>query len=390
MADEEERDEPPARPEPSPAGRRGRGRIRVRWWAVGPIVVVVLLAGEAGARFIGPSIPRTAGSEERMLIKADQIFDRGTSATDVVVIGSSESAGGLAPATIDAQVPGLHGVYNAALVGPTMTLTRDWVRRVVVPHLKPKVAVIGMLPLSVLDEAFVARTSGLDEQRQAIAAYRSALDQVDPGGMRGLGWELRQRSALIRYRPYLRSPTLVARGLATALRGGPEPVPDAPDPAFDWLTETDPARVEANTGSTGQIYDYLRPSAPVTADAIGARLYELFGTAGTDFTQLAALVDWLEARGVTPVIAIAPVDRAPLIGGGADLAPLDRVAAEIERWGAARGIPVNDQFTEAWDSALFHDRNHLDERGAEAWSAVVGRWLGDLCDAGDLEGCATR
>lgn len=359
-------------------GRRS-GPI-VSGWAIPLVVVAVLIVAELGARFVGPSIPRTAGTEERLFVKADQMVARGAGSTDVVVLGSSESAGGLIPSRVDAAAGGLDGVYNAALAGSEPKVMADWARRVVVPAVHPRVAVIGILPMTVQ----AIDTEGAQNPLAALDAYEAALDQVDPGGVGSWGWKARQRSDLIRYRPYLRSPSLAAKGLWAALRGDEGDAVDGPDLTMDWTTETDPAQVAANTAADGEVYDYRQPSAPVEADPIGAALYNRFGRADTDLTALQALVDGLRRQGVTPVVAIAPADRGPLVEGGADLGPLDEVVREIQAWGEREGVPVDDQFTQDWDRTLFHDRNHLAEAGAKRWSDELGAWLGELCQARQL------
>lgn len=354
-------------------------------WSVPIVIVAVLLVAELAAGIVGPDIGRTAGTEERLFVKSDQIYARGADSTDVAIFGSSETAGGLMPGVMAEQVPELPGIYNAALSGSEVSLMHEWADRIVVPRLNPEVAVIGLLPMSVLQ----IDLEGGEGPQQALEAYRVAIEQVDPGGVGNLGWLLRQRSDLIRYRPYLRSPKLAADGTWSALHGGDEVTPEelAGDATMDWTKETDPRRVARTTDPDGAVQDYRVPSIPTEADGIGAKIYTKFGEGTVDFTELDAFVDDLESAGVTPVIAIAPIDRGPLTKGGADLAPLDEVAAQIEAWGAARGIAVNDQFTEDWDPELFHDRNHLDLAGAKQWSTVVGSWLNDLCAAGDIPAC---
>ena len=170
-----------------------------------------------------------------------------------------------------------------------------------------------------------------------------------------------------------------AEGLWRAL-GNRDEEPPA-EPGLDWTTETDPDRVADATAPDGEVYDYRQPSLPIGAegDPVGTAIYTRFSEAGTDFSGLDALVDSLRSQGVTPVVAIAPVDRAPLEAAGADLSALDAVAAEVQAWGAANDVEVNDQFTQDWDPALFHDRNHLAEAGSVRWSEELGRWLTDLC-----------
>lgn len=378
------RSEPKAK-RPNPVRRLNR---RIPGWSVPVVIVGVLLAAELGARVVGPDIPRTAGTEERLFVKSDQIYRRGSGSTDVVIFGSSETAGGLIPRVMAKEVPQLPGIYNAALAGSEVSLMHEWADRIVVPQLDPEVAVIGLLPMQVMS---IDLDAGKQAQgpEQALAAYRVAIEQVDPGGLGNLGWQLRQRSDLIRYRPYLRSPELAVDGARTALDGGIEVTPEdlAGDATMDWTKETDPGRVARTTDPDGSVHDYWTQSLPVDADAIGAQLYEKFGQGTVDFDALDAFVTDLEAAGVTPVIAIAPVDRGPLEKGGADLGPLDDVARQIVAWGEERGIAVNDQFTEDWASDLFHDRNHLDRDGSQRWSTLIGTWLDDLCGSGDIPAC---
>lgn len=380
----ERRPPPKRRPSGATPSLRRFNRT-VPGWAVPLVMVSVLLVAELGARVIGPDIPRTAGTEERLFVKSDQIYRRGPNSTDVVIFGSSETAGGLLPRVMAEQVPALPGIYNAALSGSEVSLMAEWAERIVVPRLDPDVAVIGLLPMSVL----TIDLEGGEGPEQALEAYRVGIEQVDPGGVGSLGWQLRQRSDLIRYRPYLRSPGETVDGARSALTGGNEVTAEelAGDATMDWTKETDPGRVARTTDPDGAVQDYRQPSIPIEADTIGATIYTKFGEGTVDFTALGSFVDDLEAAGVTPVLAIGPVDRGPLTEGGADLGPLDDVSRQIEAWGAARGIAVDNQFTEDWSSDLFHDRNHLDLAGAKEWSKVVGAWLDDLCGAGEIPAC---
>lgn len=376
------------RPKPAAAPKRHpirRFNRRIPGWSVPIVIVGVLLVAELGARVVGPDIERKAGTEERLFIKSDQIYQRGSGSTDVAIFGSSETAGGLVPTIMAKEVPELPGVYNAALAGSSVSLMNEWANRIVVPQLDPDVAVIGLLPMQVMK----IDVTGAQGPEEALAAYRVAIEQVDPGGVGNLGWAVRQRSDLIRYRPYLRSPEQAAEGAWTALHGGIEVTPEdiAGDATMDWTKETDPGRVKRTTNDDGSVQDYWTQSLPVDADAIGGQLYKRFGEGTVDLAALDAFADDLEAAGVTPVIALAPVDRGPLEKGGADLAPLDDVSRQIEAWGEERGIAVDNQFVEDWPSDLFHDRNHLDRDGAERWSTEVGQWLGELCDAGEIPAC---
>ncbi|MFN8016559.1 MAG: hypothetical protein U0P45_00385 [Acidimicrobiales bacterium] len=373
----------PERPGPGP-GRPARRRRRARRsgpWAVAAIIVAVILLANAAAAVIGPNIPRRSGSEERAFIKADQMYRR-SGPTAVAFLGSSETAGGIVPSTVAAHAPDLDGgVYNAALAGTFLPTYRDWADEVVVPTLDPDVVVIGMLPMTVAD--IPAKEGPLAGYTKARRAYLSAIDQISGGELGRVGWEARQRSALVRYRPWLRQPQLLAKGIRNTLTGE-EPKGRPAGTGMDWSKETNPATVAANTGPDGEVFDYHQQSLPVDADPLGAAIYRAFAQGTEDLVPLERFTAHLQARGVTPVVLLLPVDRGPLAKGGADLATLDGWARDVEAWGKEHGVPVRDEFTKDWSSDLFHDRNHLDEAGAEQLSTVVGRWLQDLCDQGAI------
>ncbi len=356
----------------------------MRWWGVAIVIVAVLGAGEAAARWVGPNLPRESGSEERAFVKADQIYQRDPDTTDVVILGSSETAGGLLPAEVVAEVPQLDGGYNAALAGADLGLQEEWARRVVLRQLDPEVVVISMIPTAVLD------LSDIDFQRSTDTdgAYEAAMDQIAPGGVGSLGWDLRQRSALIRYRPWLRSPTTAWDGLVAAVTGDDDGDEPAPGPV-DWETETDPERVRAATLPDGEVLDYRTPSVPGGDNAFAVAVFNRIGALPTDVGDLEDLVATVRAAGAAPVISLAPVDRTVLTEAGADLAAFDALAAEVAAWGEANDVPVHDASGETWPPEWFHDRQHVALAGAEAWSASLGTFLADACAAGDLGDACT-
>lgn len=371
-----------ADPAPTPPSRRRRRR-RLPIWATPVIIVAVVVAAEVAAGVVGPNIPRSSGSEERAFIKADQLYSRGGS-TDVVILGSSETAGGLVPSEMAKAAPGIDGIYNAALAGTFVPTYRDWADQVVIPAVHPKVVVIGMLPMAVADIG-AKRSASYTKPRQA---YLSAFEQITGGKLGSAGWKLRQHSALIRYRPYLRQPQLLAKGVKATFAGSDDPAPPQ-GTELDWKKETDPERVKANTGPNGEVYDYRSQSLPTDADPIGAAIYQQFAKGHLDLRDLEQFVADLRDRDIEPVIVMLPVDRGPLTRGGANLHRLDEWTRATRKWADANHVPMRDEFTKDWSSDLFHDRNHLDEAGATKLSEIVGRWLQELCTNGDLHaGCA--
>lgn len=379
--------EPRGPREPRPGPPRRSAARRLGWGLVPVAVVLALLLGELGARLIGPEIPRRAGSEERAFVKADQMHARGRGSTDVLIIGSSETAGGLIPSVVAEQAPMLDGIYNGALAGSYQPVQQEWAERVAVPALDPPVVVIGLLPMAVWD----LTDKFPDPNGDAQDTYRAAFDQLDPGHLGQLGWALRENSALIRYRPYLRRPTLVLQGLGNLVGVLDDTPPKRELSPFgmDWKTETDPQVVRENTAETGEVFDYHSRSLPVTVDRTNKKIFDRIATGTIDFEPLESLVDSLRDQGTTPLLALGPIDRSVLVASGVDLAPYDDLVTEIKAWADERDLPVNDAFSATWSPDDFHDRTHLDLAGSKRWSAQVGTWLAELCRAGTLpDACA--
>ncbi|MGN6693236.1 MAG: hypothetical protein ACTHN0_03585 [Aquihabitans sp.] len=357
----------------SPGKEAKRRRPRTTFWLVPVMLIAVLAAAEGSARVIGPNIPRKSGSEERAFIKADQIFQHG-GRTDVVIFGSSETAGGLIPDDVMAEVPELQGAYNAALPGARLNLTEEWADRIVLPQLDPKIVVISMLPSAVVDFS----KAGFDPAEKTGPAYRSAFDQIDPGGLGSVGWQLRQRSALIRYRPYLRSPSKVFEGIKATLDGG-APEPQRSDDRMDWETETDPARVLQLTADDGEILDYRDASLPGGDDKLTVAAFNASAALPDDMAPLEQVIETVKASGAVPVVALAPIDRERLKASGADMASLDRQAERLAAWVEDHDVALFDSFEEEWPREWFHDRQHVAEPGARAWSKALGTWLAEQC-----------
>lgn len=342
------------------------------------MVIAVLLVAEAGARWVGPEIPREAGSEERAYVKADQMYQRGP--TDVVVLGSSETAGGLVPSTVLASAPDFDSAYNAALAGARLDLNTEWADRIVLPQLHPDVVVIGMLPTMVLDLS----DTGLAPNEQTAPAYRSAFDIIAPDGLGRFGWPLRQKSALIRYRPQFRRPGAVVKGIERAVTDAGPNEPERSDTRMDWETETDPQRILDNTAPDGDVLDYLDPSIPGGDNRFAVIAFDAAGALPVDTSDLEGLVTTIRAHGAVPVVALAPIDRVVLEADGADLTAFDALSAEIVAWGVDAGVPVLDPGDTRFAPEEFHDRQHLAAAGAQRWSGQVGTWLQQLCSRDEL------
>ncbi len=349
-----------------------------------PVAVLgCLLTAELGARWLGPNLPRHAGSEERAYLKATQMDGRGTGATDLVIVGSSDGAGGLIPDTITQEVPELPNGYNAALAGSRLAVTEAWTDQMVLPLLRPKVVVIAMSPFQILPVSDPAE----DPNREAEAAYLDAFRVISSGGVGSIRWNAMRSSALLRYRPWLRDPVLVVRGLAVATGMVDRPVGrlDGEGLGMDFKTEDDPRVIEANTAPTGEVLDYRSKTLPVDQDVLSAEILANTAVGEPDYDDLTDLVETIRRAGGVPVLTLSPVDRSVLADSGLDLGPYDRLVDDIESWGADHGVPVHDVFTVTWPKDDFHDRTHVATSGAERWSRELGSWLSELCQDGKLE-----
>jgi hypothetical protein len=352
-------------PAAADAPRSPSGRAGLPIWVVPIAVVLALLAGELVARAVGPDLPKTAGTDQESVLKADQMAARKGTRTDVAFIGASETAAGLVPSDVDAASSRFTGAYNAGLRGASPGTDAAWAERVVIPRLHPKVVVVGLLPTSLA----VLTGSGAAFQASSDSSYAAAIDTIAPRGIARLEKPAAKHFALIRYRTGLRQPTTLIEGLRVAVGGKAHAV----DPSLD------PTILQKALAPTGETIEYRDPPTFDGPDPeMGADLAKV-GRAHMSYSGLEHLLRSLRDEGVVPVLAIAPMDRKGLIASGLDFTDLDAIAAKAADVAEHLHVPVLNSFGADFASDEFHDRQHLDAAGSKRWSREVGAWLDDLC-----------
>ncbi|HEY4375776.1 MAG TPA: hypothetical protein VGM93_01405 [Acidimicrobiales bacterium] len=327
-------------------------------------VVVLLLVGEAGARVVGPHLPRTAGTEQESVIKAGDIDRRSGGPTNVIFLGSSETVAGLIPRTFDDTSRAFSSSYNAALPAGLGT-AQEWATRIVVPRLKPKVAVVGLFPIELIS------FSGGAQQYESRSddAYREAFDKIDPSGLGRLDRTLQGWSALFRYRDGLRNPGDLYDGIRSLVTGAGPRLPDNPDPGA----------TRAFVERTGENREYQASPQAIRPDPAFAKNMNDLATGTFVLKPLTDLLRSLRREGVRPVVALLPIDRTTLTAAGVDFTPLDRTDTKIQQAAAQLHVPVIDGFRQSYAPNLFHDQLHLDLTGARQWTEAVARQIDRFC-----------
>ncbi len=349
---------------------KGRATPTVRWWGVLAIVAAGLVAANLFAAAIGPDLPKLAGTDEETLVKEGDIQDQAGGRTDVVALGASETAAGIDPKALDEASSRFTGAYNAAMRGASPATNQQWANRVVGPDLQPKVAVVGLLPWTLAE----LEGDGADFQDRSDDAYAAAIDEVDPGRLGRVEQALEDHVPLFRYRHELRSPSNVLNGLRTWATGKEANV--APS--------LDPATIRRNIASSGQSLEYLaRPEVQSPDPQLGRELTKV-SNGRFDLEPLEDLLRSLQRQGIEPVLALAPTDRATLQASGLDFARIDQVAADAIAIAERLDVPVMDKFRGVYGTDQFHDKEHLNQQGAQRWSRELGAWLDELCDTGTL------
>lgn len=363
-----------------PRSRRG---LRPGWVGVLVVMAAVVLAAEGGARILEPHLPSETGSEQRAVLKAAQMRDRGH--TEIVVLGSSEAAAGIDPEVLLAEIPAFTSAYNAGLVGSHLSATDRWFRRIVEPELTPDVVIVGVLPLAILsyddvrdEEAFGTDDDGADawlrETKRTFVetsrVYEATIDRLAPGLLGEPGRWVGDRSALVRSRTHLRSPGELARAVRNLVGGDREETED----------------LMSDIGPTGQNLEYSGPGDEERIEN-EVDLYRAAMHQPLDLESLDSLVDAIRSSGAEPILALAPIDRVSLRRDGLDLDGWDAQLDELHRWAADRGVPLHDSFTVDHPEAEFHDRHHLARAGAVRWSTELGRFVDQLCEDGRLRAC---
>lgn len=326
---------PDSVPIEQPASRRTRrGRVVT---SLVVTVTVLELAVRAGAAHL-PQPQRWSTPETQF--KVNQIDTRGRA--DLAIVGSSIVDVGLDPSVLGANA------YNAALGAASIGMAADFTRAVVIPHLDPKVVVVGISSREL--NANAPGQAGIEQQFRA-----------SPGAKQALGTETRldradrllsEVSYLARYRSILREPT-------------------------SWFGDAKASWDGTITRSDGLYLGFL--NEPYHGDA--AVLTKLRNGSVHDFALGAAqkgvlrrlLVD-LRAQGRRVILVSVPVtqDYVDLYPRG--LADHQTYVEAVRSLAADVGV----EFVDAgiWDRSLMADPLHSNRAGNQRLSALVAARLG--------------
>jgi hypothetical protein len=267
---------------------------------------------------------------------------------DVVFLGSSVANFGFEPGVF-ARRTGLRA-HNASLPGSSLLSLERWTEEMVVPILKPRVAVIAITSRDVND-AGAPQNENLDQylssgERKRMLGIESTTERAERA--------IEDHVALVRLRRYLRRPASVAR----ELRGIPSLERNTP-----FGPHGEPRFPEA---------DFAYDETP------GRRAWELDALKGftttKNFRALDRMIGWLRAHGVAPVLVEMPVVEDVYVPyhphGRTDY---DAFTTDLSARAAALGVPLvgAEPRTRTW----FVDSIHLNRRGAASLTEEIAAKL---------------
>lgn len=330
------------------------------------VVIAIVLIAEVVARVLAPGLlpPRSDAAGETSVKKA-LMTERGPTA--IAFTGGSALDAALIPELVSQRSGGLPTGFNAAVLGSRLASQDLWLANQVLPRLQPRLVVHEVNPLAVLP----ADDTGYGEAalEATVVANIQALD--DDLATR-LQDRLADASALVRYRGSLRDPVQVRDAVQRRLDGSDDLLM-AVRPESYW---------EQAITSTGHVTQYglgqMDPKMP--AGLVSALQGFLGGT--VRMQKLDAIFDRLDAEGVVTVALIPPFARSVMASNGLDVARLEEVTQTIREHLAERGIPVIDLSLVPVPDSSFFDPIHVNQRGAEQLSLLVGDELQALCRSG--------
>jgi len=338
------------------------------------IVVVVLLAAEGGVRWLEPALPAREHSE--VFYKRDQyrsLAHKGAS-LDVVGVGASMMDAGFDPATFDQRSTRFRGSYNGSIRGAESTLMDEWVNRSLAPEHRPRLIILGIHPLQVgkakgaLDELNLLTSKGID-----VAIRQTTVRRWSP-----LQEDAEHWSALVRQRSLFFRPGVIVRAVRDRVEGRT---------AASQQEEQNPTFWSRNMTGRGYNAQYAsQPDEATTDTNMASLLNKLYG-GGYDLGGLEATLRGLRRPGTQVVLVLTPMDRTTLIASGWNPVPYAKASADIALLTRRLGVPMLDLSDRVWESSLFHDKLHLDQAGADRFSAEVADWVNQLCTDWALRSC---
>lgn len=328
---------------PTEAGRRPPLR---RWWTTVLVCcLAALLVAELAVRGLSSHLGEPlVWYSMSMQNKAVPLEESPQEPAETVFVGSSAVAAALDPGIYRSECDAR--AYNGATNGAVPTMVSDWLDRVLIPRLDPRVVVLGISPRD-----FAVSSTGSADQHFRSVAVRDDL------GARADRW-VSSWSYLVRYRSILRSPQRLKARVDEARGVSGE----------QWIYDADGfERREADGTDTTEQKD--GPGMEVAAEQVQA--YD-------------RMVGHLLDRGITPVVAqMGYSERWSSTPRAAALA--DRTATELERIARRHGVPMVD-LREVSSPDQFVDLVHTDAGGSATETRLLIdalRGAGVACGAGE-------
>jgi hypothetical protein len=332
-------------PENSDTPRRASGKHRLVKVLLG--VVIMLAVGEIATRAIASDLPAPGQWSnyeiQRKVGQLDALSAKG--GAQVVFFGSSLVDLGVDPTVVDQQIGGGVESYDAGLLGSSPTESAAWAEHVVIPKLHPRVIVLGVDSFDLED---VKEMTDYDAFIQS-AGYKQITDTQDP--IQNVNQWIGKYSSLWYNKDSLRDPETVLRALA----GRPQPVNEYA------------ADLSADGRQTENQYSHWVNYAGVYVGnwTLGKR----------NPAAIVQLVSYARARHISVVLVDMPVTTqfVATMPGGNYQPYLDALGAIGSRTGA--GVLYDHRISNV---EFFQDDIHMNLRGAEYFSAVLGSQLKPL------------
>jgi len=306
------------------------------------IVAIVLLLAEGLVRATASRLPPPlTWSTAEIQVKDAQINARSRAGLTggVVFLSSSVLDVGLDPAAFAADSGTRLPVYNAAVSGANLEELRWWTDHIVIPELRPRIAVVGVSSREI---------NGNDPQQTMGAHLFFASAAVRHLSHDETVWEVLERygddvSYLFRYRKVLRDPDQI-------------------------LHHSTPVQVQKLdfTSPLGQelalSLQHYHNTAAVDS-LFQATFLEHFEISPTQVASLAGLIADLQRSGAQVLLVDVPVTQQYI-----DLHPagsIDYAAYQLAIGQVAANADIGFMGGQIWNTSYFADPLHLNETGAQ-------------------------
>lgn len=338
------------------------------------LMVVVLLAGEGYVRLIAAHLPAPTDTEAELTLKYAQVREaagRPVRGADVVYMGNSMTDAAVRPDLVSAARPGLGSGYNAAVLGMPVPQQARWLREFVLPAQRPRLVVLGVSPLDLLD------TPVFDDPQEFVQRkFDHSLDALRPSVLERIDDRLSHLSYLVRYRIAFRNPSMLARATGRRLTGGDVKNDRA---VFQQATLADGRQVRRDAAfwretlaADGAIGNYRA----LTFDPGSVRLFtpaerHHLASGQLQLDWLRRLVAAARSTGAKVVAFVPPLE--PIVAGEPGPDPTAyRHAVALLRTGLARlHVPAVDVGSIGLGPGSFADTAHLNDEGSAAFSRAL-------------------